>query len=129
MSNKCPRCNSNQVSTRQVGRTTGMRLGALTAAALAVVNVTRGAQTGAILCSFAGPPGMVTGGLAGAVLAGLFAGSAGGAIGGAMGKIADETFLDNRMCSNCGHTFRTDDDDVPVAGPFVAPGSEFAGQH
>jgi hypothetical protein len=69
----------------------------------------RGAQLGAAAGAVAGPVGAFAGGLAGAAAAILFAGSAGGAIGGAVGSVADESFLDNRSCLNCEHTFREGD--------------------
>lgn len=69
-----------------------------------------------------GPVGAVTGGVVGAALAALCAGSAGGAMGAALGSVADETFMDNRECLDCGFTFREErggagpgDDHQPTA--------------
>lgn len=71
---------------------------------------------GVVIGTALGPAGSAAGGVAGAALAALFAGSAGASMGAALGSVADDNFLDNRECLECGVTFRVDRgaDDAPA---------------
>lgn len=103
----CPNCQSERVQPRQLGRKSAAGIGFFTGAAVGAISVLRGAQTGVVVGTVAlGPAGAVAGGVAGAALAALFAGSAGAAMGAALGTVADENFMDNRECLDCGFTFR-----------------------
>lgn len=102
----CPNCKSLRIVVRQVGKKSAAGIGFFTGAAVGAITVLRGAEAGVVIGSVAGPVGAAAGGVAGAALAALFAGSAGGAMGAALGSAADEHFMDNRECLDCGFTFR-----------------------
>src|SRR5688572_23717214 len=102
----CPNCRSERVTTRQLGKKSAAGIGFFTGAAVGAISVLRGAQVGVITGAAFGPVGSAAGGVAGAALAALFAGSAGGAMGAALGSVADENFMNNRECLDCGFTFR-----------------------
>lgn len=103
----CPNCRSERVTTRQAGKKAAAGIGFFTGAAVGAITVLRGAQVGVVAgTAFLGPVGAAAGGVAGAALAALFTGSAGGAMGAALGTVADENFMDNRECLDCGFTFR-----------------------
>jgi hypothetical protein len=117
---KCPRCGSTHISNREVGKRTGATVGGLVGAAVGTATALRGAQMGAALGAVAGPVGVVAGGIGGAIIAGIFAGSAGCAVGSVAGNLADSNFLDNRVCLQCGHTFREDAEPTAVNVQFTA---------
>lgn len=102
----CPNCKSARVTTRQSGKKTAAGIGFFTGATAGAISVLRGAQVGMIAGAVIGPAGSAAGGVVGAALAALCAGSAGAAMGAALGSAADETFMDNRECMDCGFTFR-----------------------
>lgn len=103
----CPSCKSERVKPRQMGKKSAAGIGFFTGAAVGAISVLRGAQTGVVVgAAMLGPVGAGVGGVAGAALAALFAGSAGAAMGAALGTVADENFMDNRECLDCGFTFR-----------------------
>lgn len=102
----CPKCKSERVTPRQMGKKSAAGIGFFTGAATGAITVLRGAQLGMVAGAVVGPVGSAAGGVAGAALAAVFAGSAGGAIGAALGAAADEVFMDNRECLDCGFTFR-----------------------
>lgn len=104
----CPHCKSEHVSPRQSARKAVAGIGFFTGAAVGAISVLRGAQVGMVIGTSFGPAGTAAGGVAGAALAALFAGSAGAAMGAALGSVADENFLDNRECLDCGFTFRVE---------------------
>jgi hypothetical protein len=105
----CPKCKSERVTPRQAGKKSVAGIGFFTGAAVGAISVLRGAQVGMAVGTVAlGPIGTAAGGVAGAALAALFAGSAGAAMGAALGSVADENFMDNRECLDCGFTFRAD---------------------
>jgi hypothetical protein len=115
----CPSCKSERVQHRQVGKRSAAGIGFFTGAAVGAISVLRGAQTGVVVgAAVLGPVGAGAGGVAGAALAALFAGSAGAAMGAALGSVADENFMDNRECLDCGFTFRDD----AAGGSGSAPG-------
>lgn len=123
---KCPRCGSNHIGHREVGKRAGATVGGLVGAAVGTATALRGAQVGASLGAVGGPVGMVAGavagGLAGAIITGIFAGSAGCAVGSVAGNLADSNFLDNRACLDCGHTFREDSEPTAINVKFSATG-------
>lgn len=102
----CPKCKSERVTPRQLGKKSAAGIGFFTGAATGAITVLRGAQIGMAAGAAAGPAGTAAGGIAGAALAALCAGSAGGAMGAALGAVADDVFMDNRECLDCGFTFR-----------------------
>ena len=103
----CPNCKSERVTPRQTGKKSAAGIGFLTGAAVGAISVLRGAEVGmAAGTVLLGPVGTAAGGIAGAALAAMCAGSAGGAMGAALGSVADENFMDNRECLDCGFTFR-----------------------
>lgn len=111
----CPSCKSARGQPRQLGKKSAAGIGFFTGAAVGAISVLRGAQAGVIVgAATLGPVGGVAGGVAGAALAALFAGSAGAAMGASLGTVADENFLDNRECLDCGFTFR--DERLGAAG-------------
>lgn len=104
----CPNCKSERVKPRESGKKSAAGIGFFTGAAVGAISVLRGAQVGMIVGTALGPVGTAAGGVAGAALAALFAGSAGAAMGAAIGSVADENFMDNRECLDCGFTFRVE---------------------
>lgn len=102
----CPNCKSARVTPRQAGKKTAAGIGFFTGAAAGAISVLRGAQLGMVAGALIGPAGSAAGGVVGAALAAMCAGSAGGAMGAALGSAADEVFIDNRECLDCGFTFR-----------------------
>lgn len=113
----CPNCESARVTPRQAGKKTAAGIGFFTGGAVGAISVLRGAQAGVIVgAATMGPVGGVAGGVAGAALAALFAGSAGAAMGASLGTVADENFLDNRECLDCGFTFRDERPGAAGAG-------------
>lgn len=117
----CPNCRSSRVTPRQAGKKTAAGIGFFAGAAAGAISVLRGAQLGMVAGAVIGPAGSAAGGVVGAALAALCAGSAGGSMGAALGAVADETFMDNRECLDCGFTFRVErgsrDDDATDAQP------------
>lgn len=109
----CPNCKSERIHHREIGKKSAATIGFFTGAAVGAVSVLRGAQTGVIVGTLVGPAGAVAGGVAGAALAAFFAGSAGAAMGAALGTMADQSFMDNRECLDCGFTFREEGIEVP----------------
>lgn len=114
MSMNCPRCGSHRLNPHAPGRRVGSRLGALCGASLALINMTRAAPAATSLALIGGP---LTG-FGAVLLAALFAGSAGGALGGALGKLADQNFLNDHKCLDCGFAFRADGDEEAPAAVF-----------
>lgn len=97
----------------------GSKLGALTAEALAVLHAARTKRVVTTSLALMGGP---MANLSSVMLAALFAGSAGGAVGGALGKLADQSFLDDHKCLDCGFTFRADGDEMRPFGQPPAQG-------
>lgn len=104
----CPRCQSENVITINIGRKTGGTLGALAGAASSIPRITAGASSGAYLGAIAGPPGIVAGSLTGAVLSGLVGGTAGCIAGTRLGEMLDRKIFDNYRCLSCELQFSQD---------------------
>lgn len=115
----CPNCKSERIQLRQLGKKSAAAVGFFTGAAIGAITVLRGAHAGFVAGTVIGPVGSVAGGVAGAALAAFFAGSAGAAMGAALGSVADQSFMDNRECLDCGFTFREEGAEVPDQGGSV----------
>ncbi len=103
--NRCPRCLSSRIDTRNRARKAGSAIGSVAGATGGMAAALAGAETGAVVGSIAGPLGTVFGGLAGAVIAGLVGSAAGCAAGSAVGSAVDDNLLDNYQCLACTHSF------------------------
>ena len=111
MSLQCPKCQSEQVATRNYARKTGGAIGTIAGGIGGLSAAWNGARIGwATAALIMGPPAMPIGGMAGAII-GCFVGAlAGGTAGITLGEAIDNNILDNYQCLGCGYTFSLSDD-------------------
>ena len=105
MTSNCPKCHSDRIGTKNLGRKTGGVIGTVAGAASGAASILREAPTGWGVTSVALPTAAPFSTIASAVLAGLFGGAAGCAVGATLGEAVDEHILDNWQCLACGYTF------------------------
>jgi hypothetical protein len=117
MSLLCPKCQSEQVVTRNYARKTGGAIGTIAGGIGGLSAALNGARLGGITGGLIlGPPGVAYGGMAGAILGGFVGALAGGSAGIALGEVVDNKILDNYQCLCCQFTFSPSDE--PIQSPF-----------
>jgi predicted nucleic-acid-binding Zn-ribbon protein len=115
----CPKCNSEQIDTKNIAKKAGSTLGTVAGAVSVAAGVIRGAKVGASAGTLVGPVGAVLGSITGAILGGLVGGATGGAIGARLGEVVDTNILKNFECLDCGYQFHQSTSDPVSSVPMI----------
>jgi hypothetical protein len=105
MMKKCPNCQSDRITTKNVAKKTCGFLGMVGGAASVTTGTLGGAELGGTVGLIGGPPGVTLGTMAGALLSALMDGTTGGIAGAKLGEVIDDKILDNYQCLACHYVF------------------------
>ncbi|MBV8500250.1 MAG: hypothetical protein JO006_00870 [Paucibacter sp.] len=101
----CPRCKSDSVARRNLGRKTIGAIGAAIGLFAGWAGTAGGAEAGMAIGAAGGPAGMAAGSILGALIGALAAGASACVAGSILGQRMDDNVLDTYRCLDCDFTF------------------------